>query len=375
MSALLNSFIKPSGLYFLSHSMGCLSHEQEIIKEQYFDSWKNKGGQAWEEWLPVLEKYYQALAAITESKASNFCYQNNNSLALLKIIQAIPKNNKRKKIVLSELEFPSMLFIFNYLPKDEYDLKIIKSVNGTVDKEQWLKEIDDNTLLVLVSLTTYGSSFKQPIHEISAKCKEKKVISILDIAQAVGVIPIFLEKWGFNFAIGSCLKWLCGGTGAGFIWINDETFSRLKPFAAGWFGMKNIFAENIEDLIPAASAQCFLDGTPSLLPVMLSIVSINKLAKIGINSIYKHNQDSLSNVRNYIKSNFNYNIISPENSSERGGTLVFRTKNDEKLLNYLKNNQVFMDKKPNYGLRFSPHIYNSSQEIENFKDILKKYKE
>lgn len=375
MNGLIDSFLKPNGLYFLSHSMGCLSNEQENIKEQYFDSWKNKGGYAWNDWLPLLDKYYQALAAVTDSNSSNFCYQSNNSLALLKIIQAIPKKTNRKKILLSDLEFPSMLFIFNYLPKDEYELKIIKSRNGKVDKEQWLNEIDNNTLLLLVSFTTYGSSFRQPIHEISVKCREKNVISVLDIAQSIGVIPIQLEKLGFNFAIGSCLKWLCGGTGAGFIWINHETFSLLKPFAAGWFGMKNIFAENIEDLIPATSSQCFLDGTPSLLPVMLAISSINKLVNIGIPAIYNHNQECLANVMNFIKVHFNFEIISPENILERGATLVFRSKNDEKLLNYLKNNNIYMDKKDKYGLRFSPHIYNTIQEVENFKNILKNYKD
>ena len=72
MNGLIDSFLKPNGLYFLSHSMGCLSNEQENIKEQYFDSWKNKGGYAWNDWLPLLDKYYQALAAVTDSNSSNF---------------------------------------------------------------------------------------------------------------------------------------------------------------------------------------------------------------------------------------------------------------------------------------------------------------
>ena len=110
---------------------------------------------------------------------------------------------------------------------------------------------------------------------------------------------------------------------------------------------------------------------PSLLPVMLVISSINKLVNIGIPAIYNHNQECLANVMNFIKVHFNFEIISPENILERGATLVFRSKNDEKLLNYLKNNNIYMDKKDKYGLRFSPHIYNTIQEVENFKIFLK----
>lgn len=372
-SSFLKYFLKPDGLYFLSHSIGCLSTEQIAVKEAYFSSWQHMGGHAWHDWLPAIDLYRQALANFTKSNASQFCYQINTSIALIKIIQAIPKDTKRKKIIVSDLEFPSIQFIFKYLPKEHYELKLIKNVAGKVTASQWLNEIDENTLIVFVSLTTYGNSFKQPVAEIALKCQEKNVFSILDIAQAVGVLPIHLEDLNFNFAIGSCVKWLCGGTGAGFMWVQSDTLNKLTDFAAGWFGMENIFAEDFTDLKPAKQAKQFMDGTPCVLPMQLATCSINKLAEIGIENIFKHNQACLTELYQFISNNMNFDILSPANMEERGGTLVFTTKQDEKLLAYLSQHNVHVDSKPNFGIRLSPHIYTSWEEINSFKDILLNY--
>ncbi|WGL59154.1 aminotransferase class V-fold PLP-dependent enzyme [Pigmentibacter sp. JX0631] len=373
MSLLINQFLKPNGLYFLNHSMGCLNKNQEIAKELYFHSWKNKGGNSWEEWLPYLENFHKILAEITFSKSKNFCYQINNSSALLKIIHAIPKNNKRKKIILSDLEFPSMQFIFNFLPKDFYEFILIKSKNGRIQTEQWLNEIDDKTLFLLVSHVTYGNSFKQPIVDIANKCRKFNVISILDLAQSIGVIPINLENSNFDFAIGSCLKWLCGGTGTGFIWANSSVFGKINSNAFGWFGMENIFAENIDELKKSSNSSQFMDGTPCILPLMLAIESIKLLNNIGFENIYKKNQEYISYLHSYMQEKPKIKVLSPLQHDERGGTFVFSTKNDEQFLNYLKQEKVFVDSKPNYGIRFSPHIYNTWDEIYKFKEIVENF--
>nr|BFD32907.1 aminotransferase class V-fold PLP-dependent enzyme [Pigmentibacter ruber] len=374
MHTLLNQFLKPNGLYFLNHSMGCLNKNQESVKEQYFNTWKNYGGKSWNEWLPYLDIFHKKLAEITFSKPIHFCFQGNNSLALLKIIQTIPKDKKRKKIIISDLEYPSMQFIFNFLPKEYYDLTLIKSKNGRTEKEQWLEKIDDNTLLLFVSHVTYGNSFKHPIDEIAKKCKELDVISILDLAQSIGIIPINLGKSNFDFAIGSCVKWLCGGTGAGFIWSNENVLRKIQPTAFGWFGMENIFAENINEFKLSTNAKQFMDGTPCILPLMLAVESIKLLNEIGIENIYLKNQEYISNLYDFIEKNTEFKILSPKNNEERGGTFVFTTPNDEKFLNYLNQEKVFVDKKNNFGIRFSPHIYNTWEEINKFKEIVENFK-
>ena len=70
----------------------------------------------------------------------------------------------------------------------------------------------------------------------------------------------------------------------------------------------------------------------------------------------------------------NFKILSPQKLNERGGTFVFSTENDDQFLNYLIQNKVFVDRKSNYGIRFSPHIYNTWDEINKFTDIIEHLK-
>ena len=56
--------------------------------------------------------------------------------------------------------------------------------------------------------------------------RERGALSIVDIAQSAGVIPIDLDAWAADFVIGSSVKWLCGGPGAGYLWANPDIIPR-----------------------------------------------------------------------------------------------------------------------------------------------------
>ena len=147
-----------------------------------------------------------------------------------------------------------------------------------------------NTHIAVISHTTYSTSYKNSIHQIADKCRELDIFCLVDIAQSVGVIPIDLKNLNCDFIMGSCIKWVCGGSGSGFIWINEKINENLKNNSCGWFSLENIFTEDIEDFKLSNSACKFLDGTPNILPMILATESIHKLMNIGIEEIYNLNQ-------------------------------------------------------------------------------------
>ncbi|WP_397601416.1 aminotransferase class V-fold PLP-dependent enzyme [Silvanigrella sp.] len=372
---LISNFIKPDGIYFLNHSVGCLSYEQELVKNEYFNSWKKKGGFAWEDWLPSISKYHEALSLLLNGKANEFCYQNNISTGFIKILSSLPKRKKRKKILISDLEFPSIILILKKFIQNDYEIKIIKSNNGKVPFEHWEKELDINTHIAVISHTTYSTSYKNSIHQIADKCRELDIFCVIDIAQSVGMIPIDLKNLNCDFIMGSCIKWVCGGSGAGFIWINEKRIEDLTNNSCGWFSLENIFTEDINDFKFINSASKFLDGTPNILPMILATESIRKIIKIGIEEIYNINQKYIDSLISFIVHIKNINVISPIEPNQRGGTLVIKSNNDKNLLDYLLKNNVYVDRKENYGIRISPHIYNTWDEMEEFKKLLSSYRD
>jgi selenocysteine lyase/cysteine desulfurase len=370
---LISSFIKPDGIYFLNHSLGCFSYEQELVKNEYFNSWKKKGGFAWEDWIPSISKYHESLYLLLNGKSKEFCYQNNISTGFIKILSSLPKRKQRKKILISDLEFPSIILILKKFIQNDYEIKIIESKNGKVPFEFWEKELDMNTHIAVISHTTYSTSYKNSIHQIADKCRELDIFCLVDIAQSVGIIPIDLKNLNCDFIMGSCIKWVCGGSGAGFIWINEKINENLKNNSCGWFSLENIFTEDIEDFRLANSACKFLDGTPNILPMILATESIHKLMNIGIEEIYNLNQKYIDSLIHFFQNLNTITVNSPIESNQRGGTLVVKSNNDKNLLDFLVKKNVYVDRKESYGIRISPHIYNTWDEIEQFKNIISSY--
>ena len=372
---LISDFIKPDGIYFLNHSVGCFSNTQELVKNEYFNSWKKKGGFAWEDWLPSISKYHEALALLLNGKKNEFCYQNNISTGFIKILSSLPKRKERKKILISDLEFPSLILILKKCLQNDYEIKIIKSNNGKVPFEYWEKELDINTQIAIISHSTYATSFKNSIQQITNTCKDRNIFCLIDVAQSVGVIPIDLQNLNCDFVIGSCIKWVCGGPGAGFIWINEKMIENLENSSCGWFSLENLFTEDIMNFKMINSACKFLDGTPSVLPIMLATESIHKFIKIGTEFVNNINQKYIDSLISFFSESNHFTVISPIDKDQRGGTLVIKASNDKNLLNYLLKKNVYTDRKENYGIRISPHIYNTWDEIEQFKKILLAYTE
>ena len=79
----------------------------------------------------------------------------------------------------------------------------------------------------------------------SCQCKKspnsvdsKGILSLVDIAQSAGILPISLADWQADFVLGSCVKWIGGGPGAAFIWVNPEIIDRCSPKMSAGFPMK-----------------------------------------------------------------------------------------------------------------------------------------
>ena len=59
-------------------------------------------------------------------------------------------------------------------------------------------------------------------------------LTLLDVFQSAGTMPIDLPGWGIDAAVGGCLKWLCGGPGNCFLWIRPDLAKTLEPRLTGW---------------------------------------------------------------------------------------------------------------------------------------------
>lgn len=357
-----------SGTYLLNHSVGRpLKSTQHAVNEGFLQPWQTLGEDLWPRWLEMTDAFRSALARLLNAVTEDFCPQTNLSSALSKLIYSLPGNGERKTIVLTEEDFPSMGFVLSQARKTGFDLRFLPKDSNYCDPDAWRGAIDETTCCVLITHVHSNTSAKVPVAEICRIARNAGAYSLVDIAQSVGVVPIDLQAWRADFVLGSCVKWLCGGPGAGFLWANPDVIDSCNPVDVGWFSHEDPFEFNIHNFRFAQGALKFWGGTPSVLPYVVAANSINTLSDIGIETIRAHN---LAMTRLVLDAVDPTQIKSRLVDEQRGGTLVLHAGEQQaQVESRLREASILFDTRPT-GIRLSPHIYNSAEEIQHLLAVI-----
>jgi len=105
--------------------------------------------------------------------------------------------------------------------------------SGLLDVQQLAGAMRDDTLLVSVMLANNEIGVLQPIAEIGRLCKEREVLFHCDATQAVGKLPVDVEKLGIDLMSFSGHK-MYGPKGVGGLYVRRRApHVRLDPQIAG----------------------------------------------------------------------------------------------------------------------------------------------
>jgi selenocysteine lyase/cysteine desulfurase len=365
-----SKFLIPNSLYFLNHSVGCLPRNSRMAAERFFFSWQNFGGEAWESWFENIERFKNGLAKlIGANNSAEICPQVNVSAGISKIVSSLPIRSKRKKILISESAFPSVGFALEMAGIDEYELEFIpEDICYEAILSSWESRLRDDVQAVLITHVLSNTSLCYPVKEIVEIAKAKNIFTLVDAAASVGVIPINVSDWNADFVVGTCLKWLCGGSGTGFLWVNEQQVGQFYPKEVGWFSHKDPSELNIHNFEYADDSRRYLGGTPSILPYVIAAESIQVLLNIGINTIFAHNKFLVDKILNGLR-HMDIVINSPMNRNHRGGTVVVELPDMAKAKTYFSDKALWVDQR-SHGFRMSPHIYNEAVEIEEILQVI-----
>ncbi|MGY8927195.1 MAG: aminotransferase class V-fold PLP-dependent enzyme, partial [Flavobacteriales bacterium] len=307
-----------------------------------------------------IDNFCHTLAALFNTEATQLCPQSNLSSALTKILYSLRPSDQRHTILLSEEDFPSLGFVVQRAQTMGYKIKFIPAEMDLQDMQVWKKHIDEEVLFVLLTQVQSNNGRLLPIQEILEISRSKGCISILDVAQSAGLVPMDLQVLDADFVIGSCVKWLCGGPGAGFLWASNDMLNRCEPIDVGWFSHIDPFEFNIHDFRFAGDAKKFWGGTPSVAAFILAGNSIKQILEIGIEEVRIHNLEYTQLVINA----WGEKVVSPHEAKLRSGTLIVDFGDDQQtFIGNLNQTNVQFDSRIK-GVRLSPHIYNKLDEID-----------
>jgi kynureninase len=242
-------------------------------------------------------------------------------------------------------------------------IEIVKSDDGiTVPLERMLAAIDESTLLVPFSHVLFKSAFLQDAKAIIDRAHEVGAMVVLDTYQSAGTVPFSVKDLNADFATGGSVKWLCGGPGAGYLYVRPDLQNTLEPKTTGWMAHEAPFAFDTM-LRYAPDITRFLHGSPAIPALYAAISGYQIINEIGIEKIRAKNMRQTDYLIN-LAEEAGFRVTSPKNAAQRGGTITVAHEHAAAMARELIRREFIIDYRPGAGIRISPHFYNTDDELE-----------
>src|SRR6185437_10730202 len=237
-----------------------------------------------------------------------------------------------------------------------------------------LYAIDDETALVALAHTSYRSSSRIDAAAIVERAHAKGALVLLDVYQSAGVVPLHAADWQVDFLIGGTIKWLCGGPSCGYLYVRSDLQKDLRPRLTGWVAHDAPFEFATAPMRYARSVRRFAQGTPSIPALYSAIPGLDIIESVGLEQIAAESQRRTQSMINFAKEH-GWKLNTPAGQNQRGGSIMIGVVDGPGMVERLAEKRVFVDCRPNAGLRISPHFFNTDEEVSEAMTILSKLME
>jgi kynureninase len=351
--------------YMISNSLGAMPRAVYDRVRDYADSWALRGVRAWEEgWWDMAVSVGDKIAALIGAGPGEISLHQNVTITQAVISSCFDFSGPRNKVVLVDLEFPSIVYFYLEQRRRGARVEVLKSEDGIhAPLEKVLAAIDETTLLVPISYVLFRSATIVDANAIIERAHRVGAHVILDCFQAAGTVPIDLRALKTDFAVGGVLKWLCGGPGVAYLHVRPDLRKKFSPTLTGWLAHQRPFNFEVGPVEQREDSFRFLNGTPHIPALYACQPGLEILAKIGIDQIRAKSQRQTQRLIDGARQR-GWRVNTPQDPTERGGTVSVDCPHGREVMRELVARNVLVDYRPNAGVRLSPHFYNRDEEID-----------
>ncbi|MGB7281550.1 MAG: aminotransferase class V-fold PLP-dependent enzyme [Candidatus Acidiferrum sp.] len=361
--------------YMISNSLGAMPQKVYGEMKAYADSWGQRGVRAWEEgWWEMGVGVGDKIAPLIGAAPGEISLHQNVTLTQAVITSCFDFRGPRNKVVMTELEFPSIQYFYHEQRRNGARIELVPSDDPVrFDLDKFLEAIDESTLLVPISQVLFRSAYIVDARAIIEKAHRAGANVILDLYQATGVIPIDVRGLGADFAVGGVLKWLCGGPGVAYLYAREDLRARLRPAITGWIAHRRPFAFETGAIDAREDSFRYLNGTPHIPALYACQPGLEILNQAGIGAIREKSLRMTARLLAGAAAH-GWRVNTPENPIERAGTVSVDCPHAAEVCRELLAREILVDYRPKAGVRLSPHFYNREEEcdlaIAQIADIL-----
>jgi len=356
--------------YLVSHSLGAMPEATRDALAEYADLWASRGVRAWgDRWWMMSIEVGDIIAPLIGAPPGSVVMLPNVTTAEAVVLSSFDYDTPRNRVVIVDGEFPSVRYIYDRLAR-RLGAEIVTVPHDSsglgFDLDRLLAAIDERTQIVPIGHILFESSYMIDVEAIAKRCREVGATLVLDVFQSAGIVPVDVTGWDVPIAVGGVLKWLCGGPGGSFLYVDPKLRPKLEPSFTGWMAHANPFGFEPPPMRFRDDALRFALGTPPVPALYAAREGPKVVAEASGGDMKTIREKSLRQTQRVIDlaDARGFELRTPRESDRRGGSVSVLMPHAKEVAYELNAEDIVCDFRPGAGVRFSPHFYTTDEEVE-----------
>ncbi len=323
----------PDLIYVDGNSLGRLPRRTvELVQRTVEVEWGDGLIRGWHKgWFETPTRIGEKIARLVGAGPGQVVVSDSTTVNLYKLtMAALMMRPGRKRIVSDVMNFPTDLYVLQGGARllGDHHIHLTPSADGiTVDQQTLLDAIDERTALVTLSHVTFKSGFLYDAAAVTERAHQVGALVLWDLSHSAGALPVELDHWDVDFAVGCTYKYLNGGPGSpAFLYARSDLQEEALSPIWGWFGQQSPFAFDLE-YAPTAGVKRFLTGTPPMLSLLALEPALDISLEAGIERIRRKSvrlTSYLVYLVDTVLTPLGFTLGSPRDPAQRGSHVSIR---------------------------------------------------
>ncbi len=270
-------------------------------------------------------------------------------------------------VVQADVDHPNQVYAWKHLEGRGVELRWVRSREGRLPTDTFIELMDERTRVVAVSYVAFRNGCRVDLPALSAACRERGILLVVDAIQGIGVLAAQLPTLGGDIVVCGGHKGLLGLPGTGFLYCREDLIPEMEP---PFLARASVVPEAVSRLEVelAPDAHRFEIGNPNYLGLWVLGRSVEFLAEVGL----EHIEERVRQLTTYLMELLEQRgkkVLTPYSWEERAGIVSVELPNSKKTVELLREKKIIASARDG-ALRFSPHFYNTEEELERSVNLL-----
>jgi selenocysteine lyase/cysteine desulfurase len=345
-----------------------LSVDVRRAYDEYLAGWDEHGAE-WEHWVERAEAARAGFAGLVGADPAEIAVTTSVSQAVSALVSALPLERDRRRIVISEFEFPTVGQIAHAQELRGAEVVHVRpEADGRIPLERFAEAIDERTALVCCTAISYRTGYRLDVSDVARLAHESGALCLADSYQAAGAVPLDVRALGVDLLTAGTVKYLLASAGLAFMFVRSDLHERLLPTQTGWFADEDIFRMDISDYSPAGDARRFDAGTPPVPNIYAGLAGMRIVQEVGVAAIAAHVRKLVDRLLAGLDE-LGATVATPRGEAEYGPLVCVGATDPQGLVEALLAERIVTSSR-DANVRISLHLYNTGEDVDRILEAL-----